>query len=72
MNATLRALIDDAEERLSPADRERLADLVRSYVETHAADAFTPDERAHLEALDAEPFDPAPPEAVALLFSKRG
>jgi hypothetical protein len=72
MNATLRALIDDAEARLSAADRERLADLVGAYVETHAAGSFTPEERAHLETLDREPFDPAPPETVAALFARRG
>jgi hypothetical protein len=72
MNATLRALIDDAEARLSPADRERLADLVGAYVATHADESFTPEERAQLEALDREPFDPAPPETVAALFARRG
>ena len=72
MTATLRALIDDAEMRLSASDRERLADLVGTYVETHAAEAFTPDERAHVEALDREVFDPAPPAAVAALFARRG
>jgi hypothetical protein len=72
MNATLRALIDDAEARLAPADRERLADLVGAYVETHAAPAFTAEERAHLDMLDGEAFDPAPSDAVAALFARRG
>jgi hypothetical protein len=72
MNTALRALIDDAEARLSPADRERLADLVGAYVETHTSGDFTPEERAHLESLDREPFDPAPPEMVAALFARRG
>jgi hypothetical protein len=72
MSATLRALIDDAEARLSPGDRDRLADLVGAYVETHATPDFTPDERAHLDALDRAPFDPAPPEAVAALVARRG
>jgi hypothetical protein len=72
MNTALRALIDDAEARLSLADRERLADLVGAYVETHAAGVFTPEERAHIEVLDGEPFDPASSETVAALFSRRG
>jgi hypothetical protein len=73
MNARLHTLIADAESRLAAGDQERLAALVEAFVSTHEApDDFSPEERAHLSMIDAEPFDSADPAEVAAFFAKRG
>ena len=73
MNARLQSLIRDAEMRLATPDQTRLAELVEAFVTTHEDPApFTPEERAHLALIDAEPFDPADPDAVAAIFGRRG
>ena len=73
MTAPLRTLIDEAESRLRPADRDRLALLVETFVATHADPAdFTPEELAHLKRIEAEPSDPADPAEVADVFAGRG
>ncbi len=73
MNARLHSLILDAETHLDAPDQDRLAELVEAFVTTHQDPApFTPEERAHLTLIDAEPFDPADPDAVASTFGRRG
>jgi hypothetical protein len=73
MNARLQSLILDAETHLAAPDQERLAELVEAFVTTHQDPApFTPEELAHLALIDAEPFDPADPAAVAAIFGRRG
>ncbi|MCB1340170.1 MAG: hypothetical protein KDK24_03705 [Pseudooceanicola sp.] len=68
----LHRLIDRAESQLDPANRDRLAELVESFIATHQGSPdFTPDELAHLKRLDAEPFAPADPAEVAALFARR-
>lgn len=73
MNARLQSLILDAETRLAAPDQTRLAEIVEAFVTAHEDPApFTPEERAHLALIDAEPFDPADPDAVAATFGQRG
>lgn len=73
MTATLRSLIDEVESRLRPADQNRLAALVETFVTTHADPAdFTAEEREHLNRLEDEPFDAADPADVANFFAGRG
>lgn len=73
MNARLHTLILDAETNLDLPDQERLAQLVEAFVTTHQDPTpFSPEERAHLALIDAEPFDPADPAAVAATFGRRG
>lgn len=68
----LHTLVEEAEAALGPGARARLAGLIESFVATHeGAEPFTDDERAHLARLDAEPFEPADPEAVAALFARK-
>lgn len=72
MNARLKPLLTAAETRLAPADQDALADLLEAFLADRDDDpAFTDDERAHLQRIAAEPFDPAPPEEVAALFGRR-
>jgi hypothetical protein len=72
MTDRLRAALLDAE-RLPPADRERLADLIEETMAAWANPApFTAQEMAHLRELDAEPFTPADPGAVAAFFAAHG
>lgn len=73
MNARLQTLLLDAETRLAAPDQARLADLVEAFVTMHDDPTpFTPEERAHLVLIDAEPFDPADPATVAATFGRRG
>lgn len=73
MNARLSDLIHAAETRLDLADQQRLADMVQGFVETHSGDpAFTESERAHLDLIAQEPFDPADPQDIASVFARRG
>lgn len=73
MNARIRTLIDTAEARLPGPDQDDLADLLEEFVAARSAPAdFTPDELARLRRIDAEPFVPADPAAVAALFARRG
>lgn len=72
MNQRLQTLLAEAEV-LPVAEQERLADLVESFVATHAAaDLFTPEELDDLERLAAEPFERADPAEVAALLVRYG
>ena len=72
MADTVRSLVKNAEAALGPAAQARLAGLIESFAATHeGAETFTDNERAHLARLDAEPFEPADPEAIATLFARQ-
>jgi hypothetical protein len=71
MNARLKTLMDEAEAKLDPVAQDHLGDMVEAFVSTWNGSAdFTPEELAHLATLAAEPFDAAPPEAVAAFFAR--
>ena len=73
MNARLKTLLHSAETRLAPADQAELADLMESFVATHAgASDFSAEELDHLRQIDLEPFVAADPAAVAALFAWHG
>ena len=73
MDTRLQTLMERAEESLGASERAALAEIVDSFIATHAgAPDFTEDERAYLRVIDAEPFTPADSEAVAALFARRG
>ena len=73
MNARLQSLIHAAETRLGAADQARLEEIVEAFVAVReGAPDFSPDERDHLGAIDAEPFKPADAAEVAALFARRG
>ena len=72
MNARIRSLTAAAEARLPGPDQDDLADLMEEFVAARSAPVeFTENEWARLRLIDAEPFIPADPAAVAALFSKR-
>ena len=71
MNARLKNLLNEAEANLNPMAQDHLGDIVEAFVATwHGSADFTAEELAHLAKVDAEPFDPAPPEAVAAFFAR--
>ena len=73
MDDRLHTLMERADAQLDAPSRATLAEFVDGFIATHAgAPDFTEDERAHLRAIDAEPFVPADSEAVAALFARRG
>jgi len=73
MENRLQTLIERADASLDAPSRATLAEFVEGFIATHAGTPdFTEDERAHLRAIDAEPFTPADSEAVAALFARRG
>ncbi len=70
MNANLHDLIDHAEASLGPADRDKLATLLESFLAAHEGEEpFTEEERARLAA---EPGAPAKSAEVAAFFARRG
>ena len=72
MNARLHTLLTEAEAQLSPADQDWLAELLEAFMANHSpASYFTPEELAHLQRLDAEPFIPASDEDMKALFARR-
>lgn len=73
MNARIRSLTAAAESRLPGPDQDDLADLMEEFVASRSGPLdFTPEELAHLRMVDAEPFIPADPDAIAALFARRG
>lgn len=73
MENRLQTLMERADASLDAPSRATLAEFVEGFIATHAgAPDFTEDERAHLRAVDAEPFTPADSKAVATLFARRG
>lgn len=69
----LESLIARAQKDLPPEAQERLADLVGSFLATHAGSLdFTEAELDHLRRLDVEPFEPADPDEVERFFGRRG
>ena len=73
MEDRLHTLMERADSCLDAPSRATLAEIVDGFIATHAgAPDFTEEERAHLRRIDAEPFTPADPEAVAALFARRG
>lgn len=73
MNARLHRLIVEAEAKLGPAEQERLAEIVETFVATWTEEpGFTPEELARLREVDAEPFEAADPAEVEAFFRQRG
>jgi hypothetical protein len=71
MKARLHSLIREAETLLPKPDMARLAEMVEAFVTTHQdTEAFTPEERADLILIDAEPFSAADPDAVVTIFGR--
>jgi hypothetical protein len=72
MNARLHHLLAEAES-LPEAEQDLLADLVESFMASHAgSDLFTPEELEHIRRLESEPFVEADPDEVAAFFARRG
>jgi hypothetical protein len=70
---SLKPLLHTAETRLTPGDRTKLADLIAAFIATHEDHTdFTPEDRAHLDLPDRDPFIAADPAEIAALFSRRG
>jgi len=73
MDDRLQNLMERAQSRLAPSEREALAEIVDGFIATHEGTPdFTDAERAHLNRVDTEPFVPADPRDVAALFARRG
>jgi hypothetical protein len=73
MNERLQDLIVEAEAKLGPEGRERLAEIVEHFVVSWTAELdFTPEEMARLREIDAEPFEAADPAEVEAFFRQRG
>jgi len=73
MTIPLKDLIATAESRLDARARERLAELVESFVATFEGPLdFSAEELARLKEIDAEPFAPADEKELAAFLARHG